>query len=490
MPEENIHIKPHAMCAAVADTIYSRRMLQQGDRVLVGVSGGADSVALLHILLQFSASLGLNIGVAHLNHALREEASDRDAAFVTSLAQRLGLPCYSDIKDIDMLRRQTGEGIEAAGRWARYEFYDRTAKQNGYGKIALGHHADDNAELVLMNLLRGSGPGGISGIPPTRGLSIIRPLIDVRRRDILSYLYANDLPFVVDASNQNPRFLRNRVRNELIPELSKTYNPKFSEALVRIASISRAEEEWLKKMVADLLAAASLATGKRRWILSVAYLSGLHIAALRRVVRSALEHLDGNLNGITFRHVDAVIDIVFRKSGQSECHLPRRIRVRRQGNRLLMIKEKHSLREMSRDHAAIGTPRYCYDVHRPVTQSTSVSIRQTGQRLAFSAIKREDLSGFRTTGQESAFFDMEKLYFPLLLRNHQIGDRFTPLGMKGSQKVQKFFINVKIGRTQRPVCPILLSRGQVIWVVGHRMDERFKIGPETRYVLKAELLLA
>ena len=236
------------------------KMLQPGDRVLVGVSGGADSVALLHILYRLSVSRDLDIGVAHLNHALRGKAADRDAAFVQTLARQLDLPCFSARQDVGLQRQKQGGSLEEAGRRARYRFYAQTAKTQGFTKIALGHHADDNAELVLMNMLRGTGPEGIAGIPPAREPGIIRPLIHARRREIMAYIKDNDLAYVVDASNQDPRFFRNRVRNELIPALSEAYNPRLTEALVRTASISRTEEEWLEQLTRPMLEAAILAT--------------------------------------------------------------------------------------------------------------------------------------------------------------------------------------------------------------------------------------
>ena len=331
MPENKNHSKPHPLVTAVADTIAHEKMLQPGDRVLVGVSGGADSVALLHILYQLSVSRDLDIGVAHLNHALRGKASDGDAAFVQTVARQLDLPCFCTRQDVGLRRQKQGGSLEEAGRRARYRFYELTAKAQGFTKIALGHHADDNAELVLMNLLRGSGPMGIAGIPPTRAPGIIRPLIHARRRDIMSYIKDNDLPFVVDASNQDPRFLRNKVRNELIPAVSEAYNPRLTEALVRTASISRTQEEWLEQLTRPMVEAAILATTERSLTLSTVYLSGLHLAAARRVVRSALKILNNDLNGITLHHVDAIIDMVFKGSDLGELHLPGQLRIRRQG---------------------------------------------------------------------------------------------------------------------------------------------------------------
>ena len=490
MPEKNKITNGHPLITAVADTIARAKMLQQGDRVLVGVSGGADSVALLHILYRLAAGLNLDIGVAHLNHTLRGKEADRDAAFVQSFARQLGLPCFSDRQDVSLQWKKQGGSLEEAGRRARYRFYTQTAKASGFVKIALGHHADDNAELVLMNMLRGAGPRGIAGIPPTRAPGIIRPLIRARRDAIMAYIKDTGLSYVVDASNRDMRFFRNRVRHELIPALSEAYNPKLTGALVRMASISSAEEEWLEKLTGRMLEAAILAAGERRLTLSGDYIAGLHLAPARRVLRGALKTLKHDLHGITFQHIDAVMELICTGPDHGEIHLPGQLRVRRKGARLVLSAEEHPLRSLPRRRQAQEPRPFHYQIPCPNDRATSVVIEETGQKLAFACIHGKNLSVTAMGRQKVAFFDMDKLDFPLALRNYRTGDRFTPLGMQGSQKVKKFFINAKIGRARRKTCPILLSRDRIIWVVGHRTDDFFKIGPATRNVLKVELLLA
>ncbi|MEN8244605.1 MAG: tRNA lysidine(34) synthetase TilS [Thermodesulfobacteriota bacterium] len=484
------HNRLHPLVTAVAGTIDREKMLQQGDRVLVGVSGGADSVVLLHILHQLAAGMGLHLGVAHLNHALRGKEADRDAAFVGTVARQLGLPCSSARQDVAMQRQKQGGSLEEAGRRARYRFYAQTAKTEGFAKIALGHHADDNAELVLMNILRGSGPGGMAGIPPTREPGIVRPLIHTKRHEILAYIKDNKLSYVEDASNQDTRFLRNRVRHELIPALREASHPGVTDALVRMASISRIEEEWLGQLTDRMLASAVLERQEQRLTLSTAYLTGLHTAAARRVVRGALKILKNNVYGIALPHIDAIIELIERGPEQGELHLPGQLRVRRKGLRLFLTKEDNPLRGPTGNRETAQHPSFHYEVPRPAPGVVSIIVKETGQKLVFSIVQPEDLPAHEMGGQNAAFFDMDKLDFPLMLRSYQTGDRFIPLGMQGSQKVKKFYINEKIARAQRKSCPILLTRGLIVWIVGHRLDDRFKIGPTTRNVLKAELLLA
>ena len=194
-------------------------MVQNGDAVLVAVSGGADSVALVYILLELAPQYSFRMAIAHLNHCLREKESDRDEAFVASLAKKLELPFYIGREDVLRYQKRHRLSLEDAARQVRYRFYDSIAAKYGYGKIALGHHADDNAELVLMNLLRGSGPLGLSGIPPVRDNRIVRPLINLRRSEIMDYAAVKKLDYVTDSSNWNLKFHRNKIRARLIPQL-------------------------------------------------------------------------------------------------------------------------------------------------------------------------------------------------------------------------------------------------------------------------------
>jgi tRNA(Ile)-lysidine synthase len=211
---------------AVDRTLRTHCMLQNADAVLVAVSGGADSVALLHILLELAPKYSLRMAIAHLNHGLRQKESDRDEAFVASLAKQLELPFYVGREDVRGYRQRHRLSIEDAARQVRYRFYNSVAVNYGYGKIALGHHGDDNAELILMNLLRGSGPLGLSGISPVRDGKIVRPLINLRRSEIMDYVAAKNLDYVTDSSNWDLKFRRNKIRTRLIPQLKSGYNPK------------------------------------------------------------------------------------------------------------------------------------------------------------------------------------------------------------------------------------------------------------------------
>ena len=294
----------------VEQTVKTYGMLKPVDSVLVGVSGGPDSVALFHLLLTFAPRFSLRLGVAHLNHCLRQNDSDKDADFVASLAGRFDIPFYMHKANVRNYQLKNKLSLEEAARRVRYTFLIKKAEKNRFNKIALGHHFDDNAELVLMNLFRGSGPLGISGIPPVRDGKIIRPLIQSNRSEIIAFLDQNGIKYISDASNRDTRFLRNRIRHDLIPLLKTSYNPKISQSLNRLASIISAEEEWIENVIHPLFEKATINIQDAQIALSVSILNQIHLAAQRRIIRKAISKIKGNLRRIGLTHIDSAIDLV------------------------------------------------------------------------------------------------------------------------------------------------------------------------------------
>ena len=230
----------------VLSTLADEDLIPPDSAVLVGVSGGADSVALLLLLYDLVAGGGTTLAVAHLDHGLRPGAGLPEAAFVLDLARQLNLPCHIRRADVAAIARERGQGIEEAGRQTRYRFFNDLCRVAGYDRIALGHHSDDNAEQVLLNLLRGSGPRGLAGIAPRRDDGIVRPLIRLQRADLIAYLEARGVTYLNDPSNSDLHHRRNRIRHELLPHLADTYNPRVVPALNRLAGILREEQDWME----------------------------------------------------------------------------------------------------------------------------------------------------------------------------------------------------------------------------------------------------
>ena len=470
----------------VEKTIAAYGMLKPKDSVVIGVSGGPDSVALLHALFLIAPRFSLKLGVAHLNHCLRRNDSDKDAQFVEILAKKYDLPCYTHKQDVRKYRIENKLSIEEAARHVRYTFLNNVANTMQYNKIAVGHHSDDNAELVLMNFFRGSGTQGLSGIPPVRNHKIIRPLIKLNRSEIIDFLSQNKLEYVSDESNTDTQYFRNRVRHDLIPLLKAAYNPKISETLNRLSSIIRSEEEWIDDVVHPLYEKTVIDVQENYIILSVSMLNQHHPALQRRIIRMTIEKIKGDLRRIGFVNISSVIGLLENRSTYGKVDLPDHIRIQKDRDALSVFKEKRMLRDVSEKYSHSDTFAFEYQIEK----LESVFIREIGADIKFTEMRMKQVFDYRYTGQHTGFFDKDTLSFPMVIRNFRPGDAFKPLGVGGTQKVKKYFIDKKVPRSERIKCPILLSRGKIIWVVGHRIDESVKVMPSTRNILKVELLLA
>lgn len=471
----------------VAQTIDKQDMLQKGNAVLIGVSGGPDSVALLSVLTALAPKYSLRLGVAHINHCLRGAASDQDERFVESLARENDMPCY--IRRIDMRSRQeeTGFCLEEAGREARYEFFRQIAEAKRYDKIAVGHHANDDAELILLNLLRGSGCSGISGIPAKRD-PIVRPLIDVSRNEIMSYIIQYGLKYRTDASNEDTNYLRNRIRHQLMPTLME-YNPQITDSLVRIGNILSSEDEWVESLIVPLFQEAILLEEKRRIVLSVPALQKLHIAPVRRILRKTVAQVKKDLRRISYAHIHAATRLIYNAGAVGQIDLPGRLRITRNKDRLIVTKEKKSLRSPALSGRNLQI-HYEYSLNEPEAASGELKIDEIDVLLKFSKVAADRFPAEAKTETWTGWIDWDRLTFPLIIRNLRPGDRFRPFGMKGSQKVNDFFCNNKVPAADRHRFPLLVSGSRITWIAGFRIDDDAKLRSDSRFALKVEFFPA
>jgi tRNA(Ile)-lysidine synthase len=464
--------KDDAFLSAVQASIRHHHMLTEGDVVLVGVSGGPDSVALLHSLTALAPEWSLRLVIAHLNHQLRGATSEREAAFVGELAAGLGIPCEITSRNVQQYGIEHRLSLQEAARVVRYAFYDEAAAKHAASRIALGHNADDNAESILMHLLRGTGPLGLIGIPAVRDGRIIRPLIGITREQILHFLEQHGLQYIQDRSNLDTKYLRNRIRQDLLPHLKHQYNPNMVYGLNRLAAILRDEEDFWHQAISEVFQDLMSKRTPQGVSLRLAGLLQLHPALLRRVVRHSVLSVKGELKRLSHVHVEAVIRLVAGQSSSGRIDLPHGMTVFRDRE------EIHFLSEPTQE-----APAFDYDI--PGIQTTS--IHEIGISLKLSVCDIAEASDPKTYPSNTAVFDMDTVTFPLKVRRFQQGDRFKPLGMAGSQKVKAFFINHKVPRSERLRCPILLSGGRIIWVGGYRIDDSAKVTEKTKQVLKAEL---
>jgi tRNA(Ile)-lysidine synthase len=420
--------------------------------VLVAVSGGADSTALLHALVRLSEEgRAFSLEVAHLDHGLRGEESAADARFVAEVAAGLGLPGHLERLAPGSLERQ-GVSRQEAAREARLAWLERVAGETLAQRIALGHSADDLAEEVLMRLLSGAGPRGLAGMRARRG-PFIRPLIECRRSEIEAWLETCGIPWREDGTNYLDAYLRNRVRHRLLPALEADYNPNLRESLVRQAAILGEEDDLLERLATEIFETlARVEVGALAF--PTAALAAEHPALQRRLLRLACERLAGSLRGIGFRHVEAVRSLINSPSPSAgPLRLPGGLTAERRYEYLIIGVGPAGLAqnlEHDWDLALPGPGRY--------------ELAGTGLCLT---LRLSEGSG----GAGEALFDAASLSWPLLVRSPRRGDRFRPRGMAGTKLVFRLLSDAKVPRNARWRVPILLSAENIIWVGGLRMAE-------------------
>ncbi len=454
---------------AVRKTIQKYDMLQAGDRVVVGVSGGADSVALLHALWELRGELRVSLMVAHLDHGLRPEG-EKEAAFVRKMTGKLGAPFHWGKAEVKSHMEESGLSVQEAAREVRYKFLAGVAKKNRASKIALGHTADDQAESVVMRLLRGSGTRGLSGIPPVRDGLYIRPLIEVWREEVESFLQEKRIPFLTDPSNQSLHYLRNRVRHELLPVLGQ-YNPRVCQVLVQMADLFRAEEEFWQKHLTEKFPGVLRSQRKEHLILDVAALLSQPLPIRLRCLRHAIEKVQGHLRRVNLSHIWAIHALLEGLDPNKTIRLPQGLVVTRAYQGLHFSRTQEDSPPF--EHIVLG-PGY-------------VEIPEVGRGVRFETQPRKR----KVVYEESpnvALLDFDGLDFPLTLRSFRPGDRLQPLGMEGVKKVKDLFIDCKIPALLRKRVPLLFCGDRLLWVAGVRIDHRARLKPETQRILRAELI--
>jgi len=452
------------LIAEVQTCIEAHAMLPPGAKVVVAVSGGADSMALLLALFQLRSIYNMTLIVAHVNHQLRGEEAGQDALFVEQQAARLRLPFHQTCVDVKALQQSLGISVQQAARQLRYCFLHALRQTLNATRIALGHTADDQAETLLMRLVRGSGPAGYTGIPAVR-LPFIRPLITVSRPTIYSYLQSERCPWLEDSSNTHTVYLRNRVRFDLLPKLQQ-YNPQIIRHLNELADILRAESQVLDQQV-DEWAVQTLAwQAQSRVEICYGLFSLAPIAIQRRLLRRVIEALATLPEAVGFRHIERLRQFIVSENQGRRCSLPSEIGAERRAETILLWNASKT--SAISDALVLPVPG-------------KVDIVPLNIRLIADVIPKHCDLGL--IGPQRALLDLDRTLCPLQVRLRQPGDRFYPLGAPGSKKLQDFFVDTKIPRGEHPYVPLVVSNHEIVWVVGYRIAEPFKLRPETNRVL-------
>ena len=450
----------------VRKTIEKYRMLSRGDRVIVGVSGGMDSVALLSVLDRLRRVYGISLIVAHLNHGLRGQESRRDEIFVRELVHELDLRC--EIQSVSVREfKKKGMTLQEAAREARFLFFRELVEKHRAHRVALGQNADDQAETMVMRFIRGAGLAGLKGIPPVRD-DIIHPLIEVTRAEIEVYVTEEGLAHVEDSSNRKDVYLRNRIRRRLMPLLEE-YNPNLKTSLGRMGQVLSLEEEYMSAKVQEVWSRIA------RWngdgvSLDLRAFRNLHPALQLRLLKRGVGSVSGmSMKRFGVTHILSLAELAVDRGPHAFVHLPGRITARRIYDRLEIGKGERP-----------SFPVFDYAVTLPGI----TPILELRKKLI------TELGGQWNLGESSShtvFMDFHQLESSLRVRNYRHGDRFRPLGMTGSKKIKDCFIDWKVPVEERVRVPLVLSGDGIVWVVGYRISHDARVTSETVKVARMEI---
>jgi len=446
------------------------RMLRKGEGVLVAVSGGPDSISLFDLFYQIRVDWKVGIHIIHLNHGLRGDAGDRDQLFVERMARDLKMPVSSKKVDVEALAKQNKMSLEEAGRQARLDYFQAEANRLGIRKVALGHHKDDRAETVLFRILRGTGLQGIGAMRPLshyRELTLIRPLVDVEKKSLEDYIRDRKLSYCIDASNNEVKFTRNRIRNRLLPALEKHYNPKIKNALAHLAESVALDVDYIEETVQKSY--PKVIRKKRDTIILIKKKKFMsQPEALKfRILQQATRQLDPE-SELDYFHWDEIRKALDRDSRGFEIHVP---------HELAMTIERKEL--ILRKPLADEDRQYEYKL----PANGKLRIRELGLEIVSETFDRRIYKVDRQD-KTCGIFDMDRIEFPVRIRNRREGDVFQPLGLSRDKKLKDFMIARKIPNYKKDQVPLFMSGDSIFWVYGIEISDRYKVTHRTRRFLK------
>jgi len=449
----------------VNDVIRKFNMINGGERIVAAVSGGADSMAMLHILRQLSNQLSFDLYAAHLNHNLRGDDAKRDAELVDCTCREWVIPLFFDSIEVKDMSKNLRISEEEAGRKARYAFFDKVLAETNGDKLALAHHQGDRVETILHNIIRGTGIKGLQGINYVRNGFIIRPLLDVSKEEILRYCKDNKVNYREDMTNFDQGYTRNRIRHGLIPYIRDHFNPAIEDALLRLSCVSKEEDDFLENHCGNIMT-KHFEFSKGKGNISLDFFLSQHVAVKRRLLRLAIQKLNHDLSCIELFHIDSIISMLEDSRHNSAIHLSNNIRAGKD----------YGFAWVSVASESKPIERYEYALEIP----GEIFIPEFGVVITAALIDDRKIS----YGKNPVYIDADALQGSLVVRNRKKGDRFKPLGMNAYKKLKNYFIDKKISREQRDYIPLVQDESGIIWVVGHEINEDFKITKNTQRILR------
>ena len=456
------------MLDRVREVIKRYDLIDKEDKIVVAVSGGPDSICLLHALYAIKEEFKLQIYAAHLNHNFRGIDAQMDAQYVSNFCEKLNIICFIKSMDVPKYAKENALSDEEAGRILRYEFFQEVVERVGANKIAVAHNQNDQAETVLMRLIRGTGIQGLTAIHHERG-HIIRPLLDISRREIEEYCTENQLFPRTDETNLEPIYHRNKIRLELIPYIEKGYNPNIIESLARTAELLKNDSDFIEEVARDTYKNLRLESSRDNISLDAEGISKLPPALQSRAFRLAAEELVGKREVLEYKHIQNTMELLKKRETGKRILLPMGIIVRISYNKIIFTTKEEEDREFY--YELSGKERFY------IGEIQGEIITKVQMRSDIKSISRD---------KYIKCFDYDKVENLLNVRNRRDGDRFWPLGLVGTKKLKDFFIDYKIDRDKRDEIPLICDGNEIMWVIGYRISEKYKITEETSRVLTVE----
>lgn len=448
----------------VKAVILKNNLLNKDDKVVIGVSGGADSLCLLHVLNSIKNEIGIEIFAVHLNHQFRGAEADADAEFVEDICRKWEIPYKIASVDVPAYAKQHGLSPEEAGREIRYKLFRDVKEIINANKIAVAQNLNDNVETILMRIFRGTGLEGLKGIDISID-EIIRPLLETDRASIEEYCRQNNLEPRVDKTNLQPVYSRNKIRLELIPYLKESFNPNLNEGIVRLSQIIKEENDYLEQQ-ANKLMNSIVEIEEQRLLIKINNLIELHQAMQKRLLRKAVEQLAETLNGYEYKHFQGIIELLDKGTGAA-LELPKNIRAYISYENLILTKKIENKHK-----------KYYYKLKYDYDNK----IDELGVVVSIKLINRISMPMMQKH-TNTIYIDADKVMQGLVLRNRQQGDMFSPIGMLGSKKLKDYFIDKKTPREKRDEIFLLADGNEIVWIIGGLISEKYKITTQTEKVI-------
>lgn len=472
----------------VVETIRNHSLIEHGEHIVIGLSGGPDSVCLFHILHSFKAEWNLEIDAVHINHGLRPGAAEEDQRYTEELCKSYNVPCHTFLYDVKKIAAETGASSEDAGRQVRYQSFALVAKKIAFEtgrnvKIAVAQNMNDQAETVLMRILRGTGTEGLCGIEylrndPDRG-TLIRPLLDITREEIEAYCSENKLRPQIDLTNLEPLYTRNKIRLELLPYLSEQFNTNIITVLNRLSGIAKEDKAYFSGKV-NALIEEHAEFGENFVRMSLNLLISLEPALRHRVVRGLFERI-GLVRDMGSVHLEQADELLREGRTSAAADFPMGYGMRIQYGRVELFKKTK-------------TEKNSFEYEININKEGKIQISELNAEIGVKILSRQDWTSCRKKGKldgnhEICSLSLDKLMTSEavpILRTRKPGDYIVPLGMSGRKKLQDFFVDAKIDKMERDQRPIVSIGAEVIWIVGSRISENFKVEDVTERIIVLE----